>query len=65
MKVEIYPVPNNGQFSIAVRNGTENACTMEVYNSLGIRVTGSRNLNVHGPGVTTVDLGRFLQAYIP
>ncbi|HEX7411806.1 MAG TPA: T9SS type A sorting domain-containing protein [Bacteroidales bacterium] len=56
LKVDIFPVPNDGQFNISIRSGSENTLTLEVYNNLGSKIFSDRNINVKGTKVTTIDL---------
>jgi hypothetical protein len=56
LKMDIYPVPNDGQFDISIPVGTETTFTLEVYNSLGSKIFSNRNINVNGTCVTDVDL---------
>jgi len=56
LKVDIYPVPNDGQFNISIRSGSENTFTLEVYNNLGSKIFSNRNINVQGTRVTAIDL---------
>ena len=56
LNVDIYPVPNDGQFNISIRSGSENTLTLEVYNNLGSKIFSDRNINVQGAKVTTIDL---------
>jgi len=55
--VNIYPVPNNGSFSIAFSSEREISYTLEVFNSLGVKVYGGHTITVAGTLVTPVDLG--------
>jgi len=56
LKVEIYPVPNDGHFSISITNLSENTFSMDVFNNLGSNIFSNRNINVQGTKVTAVDL---------
>ena len=55
LKVEIYPIPNDGQFYISVTGGSERQMTLEVYNSTGSKVLDNGNINA--TGITSIDLG--------
>jgi hypothetical protein len=54
--VEIYPVPNNGRFNIAITSGSGNTYSLEVYNSLGSEIFSRRNICVQGTLVTAIDI---------
>ena len=56
LKVEIYPVPNDGHFNISITNSSENTFTLDVFNNLGSNIFSNRNINVQGTKVTAVDL---------
>jgi hypothetical protein len=56
LKVDIYPVPNDGQFDISIRSGSENTFTLDVYNNLGSKIFSKWNINVQGNRVLPVDL---------
>jgi len=55
--VNIYPVPNDGHFSIDIRSDKQVSYKLEVFNSLGVKVYGNHTITVNGSSVTTVDLG--------
>jgi len=57
MKIDIYPVPNDGRFNVSVRYGSGDDLSMEVYNILGSTILHKENFQVSGNNVTVVDLG--------
>lgn len=56
LKVDIYPVPNDGQFDISIRSGSENTFTLDVYDNLGSKIFSNRKISVQGTSVLPVDL---------
>ena len=56
--MNIYPVPNNGQFTIAIRSEQETSYTIQVFNSMGVKVYGDISLRVSGNSLIPVDLGK-------
>jgi len=59
LKMEIYPIPNNGLFSISIKGGSENRFTLEVYNTFGSMIFSNRNIQVQESGVIPVDIRIF------
>jgi hypothetical protein len=57
LKVEIYPVPNDGKFTISIHNGSGNSFNLEVYDILGSPVMNKGKISISGQGSTFVDLG--------
>ena len=55
-KMEIYPVPNDGEFNISVSSGTETTFTLEVYDNLGSKIFSNKNIKINGTCVTGIDL---------
>ena len=56
LKVEIYPVPNEGLFNISISNGSEKAFSLDVYNNLGSNIFTKSNITLQGTGITVIDL---------
>jgi hypothetical protein len=56
VKMEIYPVPNDGQFTISVVSGTETPFSLEIYNNLGSDIFSKRNVLIHGTCIMDIDL---------
>jgi hypothetical protein len=57
LKVDISPVPNNGQFVITLSSGTKLSFILDVYNNLGAKIYGDQAFTVQGTSITPVDLG--------
>ena len=55
-QVNIYPVPNNGQFSIAITSSTEMTYQLEIYNTIGSRIYYNET-RVAGTTVNPIQLG--------
>jgi hypothetical protein len=55
-KIEIYPVPNNGHFTITINTQTEKHYDISVYNILGSSVYEEKNVMVNGTLEYKVDL---------
>jgi hypothetical protein len=56
LKMDVYPVPNDGHFSISVSSGTEIKFTLEVYNNIGSKIFSKMDINVNGNCITDVDI---------
>ena len=56
-EISIYPVPNDGRFSISIGSEQEISYKLDIYNSLGVKVYGEHTITVKGTQVTPVDLG--------
>jgi len=54
--LHIYPVPNDGQFTVTFSTVSEGALTLEVYNYLGVRIHESKMLSLQGKAEQIVDL---------
>ncbi|MEI7662297.1 MAG: T9SS type A sorting domain-containing protein [Bacteroidota bacterium] len=54
--VSIYPVPNDGSFTIAVSSVSAVTYRVEVYNSLGVKIFGDKTITVSGTTLVPVDL---------
>lgn len=55
--VNIYPVPNNGQFTISISSEQETTYTLQVFNSMGVKVYGDKSINISGANPAIIDLG--------
>jgi hypothetical protein len=55
-KIEIYPVPNNGHFTIIINTQTEKHFDISVHNTLGTSVFEEENVMVDGTLEYKVDL---------
>ncbi|MCX6242364.1 MAG: hypothetical protein NTX43_11215 [Bacteroidetes bacterium] len=56
--VEIYPVPNDGRFNIAISSEQKIIYQLDIYNDLGVKIYGDRSITVDGNKITRVDLGK-------
>jgi len=56
VKVEIYPVPGDGLFHVAITGGSGKRFTVTVYDNLGTKVISNKCLNVPESGAATLDL---------
>ena len=56
-KIDIYPVPSNGHFSISVSSVTEISFKLEICNNLGVKIYGDHTFTVNGNAVIPVDMG--------
>ncbi len=52
----IYPIPNNGRFTVSVVIPGEETYSINVYNNLGIRVYEMTDFHVNGKAQQTIDL---------
>jgi hypothetical protein len=52
----IYPVPNDGRFTITLEEAIGNDCTIEVYNNLGTRIFQTEEPGIKGAVSRTIDL---------
>ena len=57
LAMDIYPVPNTGQFTIAIRGETGTIYTLDIYDNLGAKTFSKQNITVSGNCITDVDLG--------
>jgi len=55
--VNIYPVPNNGSFSVAIRSEKETTFTMEIFNTIGVKVYGNKITTVNREAIIPVEMG--------
>ena len=55
-KTVVYPVPNDGRFTISINDPLGNSYSIIVYNYLGISVVETRDIVVKGTLLKTVDL---------
>ncbi len=54
--INIYPVPNDGQFNISMTTASEETFSIRVYNNLGVNIYEERNVDVNGSLVKVIDL---------
>jgi hypothetical protein len=55
--ISIYPVPNDGRFTIAVTSRKAENYSITIYNYLGTKVYDLKNLEINGPYKRDIDLG--------
>jgi len=56
LKAEVYPVPNDGLFSISTHGGSGKTISLEVYNRLGIRVFSNKISVLPVTGIVPIDI---------
>ncbi|MCX6276665.1 MAG: Ig-like domain-containing protein [Bacteroidetes bacterium] len=56
LKMDIYPVPNNGCFNISIVSGSEKTFSLDVFNSLGTKIYTKSNITVQGNSITAIDI---------
>jgi hypothetical protein len=54
--INIYPVPNNGQFTVSITTASEESFSIRVYNNLGVKIHEESNVNVNGSLNKVIDL---------
>jgi hypothetical protein len=52
----VYPVPNDGRFTVTITNPALENFTIKVYNNLGVMISEIRNVEVKGTAERLVDL---------
>jgi hypothetical protein len=52
----VYPVPNDGHFSVTIKSDQERSYTLDIYNSLGVKVYEKQPIIANGTLVTPVDI---------
>ncbi|MEI6899146.1 MAG: ice-binding family protein [Bacteroidota bacterium] len=55
-RVIVYPVPNDGRFTVSINDPKMTTCSIIVYNAVGLIVFESRNINVNGITLKSIDL---------
>jgi hypothetical protein len=55
--ISIYPVPNNGQFTVSIISPSKDPFTISVYSTLGIRIYETEDIQVNGNFNKVIDLG--------
>ena len=56
LKFEVYPVPNNGQFTVAITSPIQETYTIMVYNYIGIKMLEKNNILVNDQTVQKLDI---------
>jgi hypothetical protein len=54
--IQIYPVPNDGRFTIMFNSSILTSCNLEIFNSLGIKIYELNNIEVDGKTTKSIDL---------
>jgi hypothetical protein len=54
--INIYPVPNNGQFNVTITTASIESFSISVYNSLGVKIYEEANVEVNGSLEKMIDL---------
>jgi hypothetical protein len=52
----VYPVPNNGRFTITISSPKKENYTISIFNYLGVEVYGLKNITVEGVQKQLVDI---------
>ena len=55
-RIVVYPVPNDGHFTVSINDHRISTCSIMVYNSVGLSVYKSRIIEVKGITLKTIDL---------
>jgi hypothetical protein len=56
VKFVIYPVPNDGRFTVSINSPTLEKYNIKVYNNLGVMINEIRNVEVNGTTERSIDL---------
>jgi hypothetical protein len=54
--IEIYPVPNDGQFNVSITTASKESFSISVYNDLGIKIYEEPKVDVNGSLNKVIDL---------
>jgi hypothetical protein len=54
--INIYPVPNNGQFNVSITTTSSESFSISVYNSLGVKIYKETKVDVNGSLQKVIDL---------
>ncbi len=54
--INVYPVPNDGQFNVSIISASEETFSISIYNTLGLKVYEVMNIEVHGSLQKVIDL---------
>jgi hypothetical protein len=52
----VYPVPNDGRFTISITSPTSENYNIKIYNALGVMISEIRNMEASGTTERTIDL---------
>ncbi len=56
LKFEVYPVPNDGNFTASIASPVDDMYSIQIYNSIGIRIFEQKHIEVSGISNTSIDL---------
>jgi hypothetical protein len=54
--INIYPVPNDGQFNVSITTASEESFSIRVYNNLGVKIYEESKVDVNGSLQKVIDL---------
>ena len=54
--INIYPVPNDGQFNVSINTASDQSFSISVYNSIGVRIYEEPKVDVNGSLQKVIDL---------
>src|ERR1035437_5454843 len=54
--VNLYPVPNDGQFTISITSASNESFSISVYNNLGVKIYEETKVEVNGSLQKVIDL---------
>lgn len=54
--INIYPVPNDGQFNVSITTVSSETFSIRIYNNLGVKIYEETKLDVNGPFNKMIDL---------
>ena len=54
--INVYPVPNNGRFSVSITTASEESFSITAYNNLGVKIYGELQVKVKGSLIREIDL---------
>ena len=54
--IDVYPVPNDGQFKVSITTASKESFSMRVYNDLGVKIYEESKVEVNGSLRKTIDL---------
>jgi hypothetical protein len=54
--INIYPVPNDGQFNVSITTASSESFSISVYNSLGVKIYEETKVDVNGSLQKMIDL---------
>jgi hypothetical protein len=54
--INLYPVPNDGRFNVAITTGSSESFSFGVYNNMGVKIYEEANVEVSGSIIKIIDL---------